>query len=1009
MSDPLNLQNMMSPCDQLYAELLEEITARVEANESVDAEAYIREYPQFSARIRAAVPALQALHSLGLSSLAPIPSTPFPSDEVTRTIGDYRIVRELGRGGMGVVFEAEQVSLGRRVALKILPFAALLNERQLERFTTEATAAARLQHSHIVPIYTVGCERGIHYYAMQLVDGPSLAEVIADMQHDSRPVGDGRQESAETVVARKADVLTRDENGGHYRAVARIGKQVAEALQYAHDNGVLHRDIKPSNLLLDKTGHVWLADFGLARVADESQLTRTGDILGTLRYMSPEQATGERGKIDARSDVYSLGATLFELATLQPVFNCPDRRQVIKQVAAGNPVAPHKLDRRVPRSLSLVIRKAMARRPEDRYQSAQELAADLQRFVDGDRVRAEQSTVLRRTRAWSHRHPLMLTVLVGLFGVAVAATAITHHLNGRIPTDSPAEGDEMKTSTVAKVASAVAAMSMLASEAGAGKPIAAPPDVVNLAVAAVTATSITLEWQSGGGTTATYLIAYKPGTLYPPTNLKGSTVVKIGNVTSYQVGGLVTNQIYSFRVCAVNASGTRSAGVLIQGTPVLPTYYAVLDNYAPFVDDESTSLGWGSALVQADGKAIITANVQQNVNPALLTGGEHFVGRMNADGSVDATFAFNGYHQMDILNDGQATLDYPNTPLVLPDGKILVSGTLGGVVPWGTTAWYIIKYNDDGSLDASFGAGGIVIDSIPDVATAKGFTIDVRPDGRIVAAGCASQVGGPLKCMIAQYNADGSPDTTFGISGGRTWFLPTGLAGFDSFYGAKSKAVAILADGRVAHVGMGVTSDQRFLSSVVVVKSDGAIDTTFGVGGHAYVDFWPETGPSNTGWENFDGIVEQPDGKLLAYGSRAGFDTDGSYNWNKIATMARFNANGSIDASFGTNGMVAKFDPHHLAKCYHGVAIQDDGKLVVLGWSHEGDGYQMNLLIERFNADGALDYSFDGTGRIEFNAPGTDVAKGLRILEGGTIAVAGTHAELGGLSVGLLLYLVPMP
>ena len=163
-------------------------------------------------------------------------------------------------------------------------------------------------------VYSVGCERGIHFYAMQLIDGPSLAEVIAEMQEEQSQSGNRRHGCCE-----RADVLTRDEDGGHYRAVARIGKEAAEALHYAHENGVLHRDIKPSNLLLDKSGHVWIADFGLARVEDESQLTRTGDILGTLRYMSPEQATGER--VDARSDVYSLGATLYELATLQPVFD----------------------------------------------------------------------------------------------------------------------------------------------------------------------------------------------------------------------------------------------------------------------------------------------------------------------------------------------------------------------------------------------------------------------------------------------------------------------------------------------------------------------------------------------------------------------------------------------------------------------------------------------------------------------------------------------------------------
>ncbi len=233
MSENLDSRNQISPSEELYAELLEEITARLESNEPVDVDAYVREYPQLSERIRAAVPAVEALQSLGLSSVFRKQRTTHKPQPIGSAVGDYRLLRELGRGGMGIVYEAEQISLGRRVALKILPFAALLSQDQLQRFNTEATAAARLHHSSIVQVYAVGCERGIHFYSMQLIEGPSLAEVIAEMRQEKTPVD--QEEAADTVVAARADVLTRDDDGGHYRAVARIGKEAAEALQYAHE------------------------------------------------------------------------------------------------------------------------------------------------------------------------------------------------------------------------------------------------------------------------------------------------------------------------------------------------------------------------------------------------------------------------------------------------------------------------------------------------------------------------------------------------------------------------------------------------------------------------------------------------------------------------------------------------------------------------------------------------------------------------------------------------------
>ena len=210
----------------------------------------------------------------------------------------------------------------------------------------------------------------------------------------------------------------------------------------------------------------------------------------------------------------------------------------------------------------------------------------------------------------------------------------------------------------------------------------------------------------------------------------------------------------------------------------------------------------------------MTANAQPADGASLLTGGDHCVGRLNDDGSVDTTFGTGGFQRMDVLNDGVATLDYPGNPIVLPDGKILVCGTSGGDVAYQTTAWYIVKYHPDGTLDTAFGEGGIVFDTVIDVGVAKGFSMNVRSDGKIVAAGSLTRAGERGQCTVVQYNPDGSRDTKFGLEGGMTEFCPPGLRGFDAGYLAEQQSMTILRNGRIAVTGMGETFDDRFVSSV---------------------------------------------------------------------------------------------------------------------------------------------------------------------------------------------------
>ena len=267
---------------------------------------------------------------VGLGSAEPVSGI----DPALAELGDYRLVRELGRGGMGIVYEAEQVSLGRRVALKVLPFAAALDPSQLRRFQTEAHAAAQLHHTNIVPVFSVGCERGVYYYAMQFIDGRTLAQVVLDQQ---RAVPPGHEPS---WPHSGPSALGTTSDRARFRLVAELGIQAAEALDHAHRLGIVHRDIKPANLLLDVRGNLWITDFGLARLQDEAGLTLTGDLLGTLRYMSPEQALAHRGAVDHRTDIYALGVTLYELLTLRPAMAGTDRQELLRRIARRNRSLP---------------------------------------------------------------------------------------------------------------------------------------------------------------------------------------------------------------------------------------------------------------------------------------------------------------------------------------------------------------------------------------------------------------------------------------------------------------------------------------------------------------------------------------------------------------------------------------------------------------------------------------------------------------------------------------------
>lgn len=345
-----------------------------------------------STRLEEEIACIDLLHRVWTSD-AP-PSAPLPPG---RSFTEFNLLKEIGRGGMGVVYEAEQLALRRRVALKILPIASALSEERLARFRNEALAAATLSHPNIVPVYSVGCEHGLHYYAMQLIDGQSLAEQITERRKGNQ--------SSET----------------DYFQLASLAAQAADALEYSHKKGIVHRDVKPANLLVDESGKLWVTDFGLARLSDEAGLTSTGDMLGTLRYMSPERISSNYPIVDPSADVYSLGMTLYEMIALQPAFAGQDRAALLRQILEDEPprlrqIAPH-----TPVDLETIAAKAIEKDPAQRYPSAAAFAADLRRFINREPIAARPPSVVDRAMKWSQRHGTFVR-LAGLFAALLAAT-----------------------------------------------------------------------------------------------------------------------------------------------------------------------------------------------------------------------------------------------------------------------------------------------------------------------------------------------------------------------------------------------------------------------------------------------------------------------------------------------------------------------------------------------------------------------------------------------------------
>ena len=410
-------------------DVIDRISDAIAAGDGADVESYVAKFPRWESEIREAFPGILAMLELGLFEKTETENVDQAESLPGRTLGDFRIIREIGRGGMGIVYEAEQLSLERRVALKVLPLVSVLSPNQLQRFKNEARAAATLKHPNIVGVYSVGVERGVHYYAMELVEGHSLADSIVEM----RGVGKSAEKitpSADTTPIAALSTQHTHQPQEYFRHSARLIADAADALDFAHERGIVHRDVKPANLLIDDQSHIWITDFGLAQLESDAGGTVTGDILGTLRYMSPEQASGKPAVIDFRTDIHALGATLFELLTHRCPFQTNDRAALLRQIAEDSPPSLCQIDSRIPKDLDTIVGKALEKDPVDRYQSAASMASDLRAFIDSRPIAARPPSVALRARKWTKRHSKSVAAAVLLLFLAVLGlTASTLLIN----------------------------------------------------------------------------------------------------------------------------------------------------------------------------------------------------------------------------------------------------------------------------------------------------------------------------------------------------------------------------------------------------------------------------------------------------------------------------------------------------------------------------------------------------------------------------------------------------
>ena len=411
--------------DAELAEILADFEAELREGHRPSVSAWAVRYPEHSDSIQRLFPGLMLMEHTAQELPQGHRERPLPSQ-----IGSFPILRELGHGGMGVVYLALDEPLSRRVALKVFQKYGNTDQRFLERFFREARAAARLNHPHIVPIFETGQEQGIPFYTMQYIEGPTLEDCLVELRRapSSGALRRGGPEISK-LVERLREPVARDLETGPepfplgWRECSRIGREVGAALAHAHERGILHRDIKPANILLDHRGHAWVNDFGLCHWEGETAMTEEGEIVGTLKYMAPEQLEGEP---DERSDIYGLGLVLYELATGKEAFSETRRARLVKQITTTDPVRPRKVEPNLPRDLETIILKATAKLPSERYGTVQALVRDLEAFEGGRPIAARPPSAWYLASLLIKRQKLLASVV--LFFLAASAVLTTLYL-----------------------------------------------------------------------------------------------------------------------------------------------------------------------------------------------------------------------------------------------------------------------------------------------------------------------------------------------------------------------------------------------------------------------------------------------------------------------------------------------------------------------------------------------------------------------------------------------------
>ena len=456
--------------DELLDKIVADYTRRIREGDTPKIDTYKRKYPSIADDIEDLLSSVAMIEGLKAE-------TKNPESDASKTknadlsgmkqLGDYVLIREVGRGGMGVVFEAVHQSLGRRVALKVMLEHELESEKQIARFRREAQAAAKLHHTNIVSVFGVGEANGYHYYVMEYIDGISLKSAVrsltkevpfspnaneAQAQHQNHTIGDGDvstvgpDDNSELLFAEDIDssvdsfdaneqsqatetsqILISDSSRAtvygdtdRYQWVGKIGSQVADALGYSHQMGILHRDIKPANLMLDEKGQVWITDFGLVKIADEKQITQTGAVLGTPQYLAPESL---KGHYDQQSETYCLGLSLYELATLKPAIAPGSHAEIFNRVIHETPAAPGSIDTAIPRDLATIIEKAISKDPKDRYANAFAMRDDLRAFIEDRPISARRPSLFEQAARWARKNPVVAS-LAALSATLVCSTAV---------------------------------------------------------------------------------------------------------------------------------------------------------------------------------------------------------------------------------------------------------------------------------------------------------------------------------------------------------------------------------------------------------------------------------------------------------------------------------------------------------------------------------------------------------------------------------------------------------